>query len=100
MPQFGKRTSLTREHFAKFEAVFGDDPLGNSASLAKRTDTGESGRFRRFPREWIAEHGDNLDISWLKDESEVENGELPDPTVLAQEAMGELEAAMAELQYR
>ncbi len=28
MPQFGKRTVLTREHFAEFEAAFGDDPLG------------------------------------------------------------------------
>jgi len=97
-PQFGRRTSLMREHFAEFEAAFGDDPLGGSASLAQRTDTGEEGRFRRFSRDWIAEHGDNLDISWLKDEREDDNGELPEPAMLAQEAMGELEAAIAELQ--
>ena len=30
MPQFGKRTMLTREHFAEFEAAFGDDPLGSA----------------------------------------------------------------------
>ena len=30
MPQFGKRTVLTREHFAEFEAAFGDDPLGSA----------------------------------------------------------------------
>ncbi|MGI0489865.1 N-6 DNA methylase [Pantanalinema rosaneae CENA516] len=97
-PQFGKRTSLMREHFTKFEAAFGDDPFGGAASLAQRIDTGEEGRFRRFSRDWIAERGDNLDISWLKDEREEENGELPEPAILAQEAIGELEAAIAELQ--
>ena len=97
-PRFGRRTSLTREHFTDFEAAFGDDPLGSYTSLEKRTDTGETGRFGRFSRDWIAERGDNLDISWLQDESDQDNGELPEPAVLAQEAMGELEAAMAELQ--
>ncbi|MEQ9668143.1 N-6 DNA methylase [Coleofasciculus sp. G2-EDA-02] len=97
-PQFGRRTSLRREHFAEFEAFFGDDPLGGSASLAQRTDTGEEGRFRRFSRDWIAERDENLDISWLKDEREEENGELPEPAILAQEAISELEAAIAELQ--
>ena len=97
-PQFGRRTSLRREHFAEFEAFFGDDPLGSSASLAQRTDTEEEGRFRRFSRDWIAERDDNLDISWLKDEREEENGELPEPAILAQEAISELEAAIAELQ--
>ncbi len=51
MPQFGKRTLLTREHFAEFEAAFGDDPLGGPKSLAKRKDTGEAGRFRKFTRD-------------------------------------------------
>ena len=97
-PQFGKRTSLMRKHFAEFEAAFGDDPLGSTASLTQRTDMGEEGRFRRFSRDWIAERGDNLDISWLKDDREEDNGELPEPAVLAQEAMGELEAAITELQ--
>ena len=97
-PQFGKRTSLMREYFTEFEAAFGDDPFGGAASLAQRTDTGEEGRFRRFSRDWIAERGDNLDIAWLKDDSAGNNGELPEPAVLAQEAIGELEAAIAELQ--
>jgi type I restriction enzyme M protein len=97
MPQFGKRTVLTREHFAEFESAFGDDPLGGAESLAKRKDTGEAGRFRRFTREWIAERGDSLDISWLKDESDIAADDLPEPAALAQEAMTELEAAMEEL---
>ena len=97
MPQYGKRTLLTREHFAEFEAAFGSDPLGGTKALAKRKDTGESGRFRRFTREWIAERGDNLDISWLKDDSDGSNDELPEPAVLAREAMTELEGALEEL---
>ncbi len=97
MPQFGKRTALTHAYFAEFEAAFGDDPLGSAKSLSKRTDTGKSGRFRRFTRDWIAERGDNLDIAWLKDESEGVTDKLPEPAVLAQEAMTELEGALEEL---
>ena len=63
MPQFGKRTPFTRDHFRtasdapanvardKFEDVFGDDPLGGAAALALRVDTGEAGRWRKFTRE-------------------------------------------------
>ena len=47
--------------------------------------------------EWIAERGDNLDIAWLRDENETAVEDLPEPEALAQEALGELEAAMAEL---
>ena len=97
MPQFGKRTVLTRAHLAEFEAAFGDDPLGSAKSLAQRKDTGESGRFRRFTRDWIAERGDSLDIAWLKDESEGATDELPEPATLAQEVMDELEGALEEL---
>ena len=97
MPQFGKRTTLTEEHFKAFEAAFGDDPLGGPDALKKRVDTGESGRFRRFTREEISARGDSLDISWLKDDSETEAGELPEPSVLAREALEEFAAAMEDL---
>jgi type I restriction enzyme M protein len=97
MPQFGKRTLLTQKHFEDFEAAFGKDPLGSPKSLAKRKDTGEEGRFRKFEREWIAERGESLDITWLKDESDGANDELPEPAVLAREAMRELEGGFEEL---
>jgi type I restriction enzyme M protein len=93
MPAFGKRTPLTRAHFADFEAAYGDDPHGRAA----RVDTGEGGRFRRFERAWIAGRDENLDISWLKDESAGGDQELGDPAELAREAMGELEGALEEL---
>lgn len=97
MSQFGKRTVLTREHFKEFEKAFGKDPLGSPKSLAKRKETGEEGRFRRFTREWIAERGDSLDIAWLKDESDVATDELPEPAILAWQAMPELEGALEGL---
>ena len=97
MPQYGKRTQLVREHFAEFEAAFGDDPLVGAKALAKRKDTGEQGRFRKFTREQIVARGDSLDIAWLKDNSDTNADALPEPAVLAQEAMGELEAALDEL---
>jgi type I restriction enzyme M protein len=97
MPAFGKRTPFTRNYFDEFEVAFGPDPLGSPASLAKRVDTGESGRFRCFNREWIADRGDSLDISWLKDDSGGNGEDLPEPAMLAQEAMNELSAALEEL---
>lgn len=97
MAQFGKRTQLMRDHFKDFETAFGEDPLGSPKSLAARKDTGEEGRFRKFPREWIAERGDNLDIAWLKDESDGDGDELPEPAAMAREAMLELEGAFEEL---
>jgi type I restriction enzyme M protein len=98
MPQFGKRTQLTRQHFNEFEAAFGDDSLGSPASLTHREDTGDQGRFRCFSRDWIADRNENLDIAWLRDEDENGGEELPEPSALAQAAMIEFEAAIAELQ--
>lgn len=98
MPQFGKRTELKRDHFADFEIAYGTDPLGAAASLKNRIDTGDQGRFRRFTRAQIADRSDSLDISWLKDDSVEDAADLPAPEVLAQSAMGELEAALAQLQ--
>lgn len=93
-PKFGKRTPLTRAHFAEFEACFGNDPNGQS----ERTDQKETGRLRRFSRDWIAsEKGDSLDIAWMKDENSEDAADLPEPATLAREASEELSAAMNEL---
>jgi type I restriction enzyme M protein len=93
MPAFGKRTPLTREHFAEFEVAYGADPLG----LAPRTASGPEGRWQRFSREEIAARGDSLDLAWLKDDSTEDGADLPEPAVLAQEAMDELEGALEDL---
>lgn len=98
MPQFGKRTILTKEHFAEFRAAFGEDPMAGAKSLAAREDTGEAGRFRRFTREWIADQRqDSLDITWLKDDSLEDSADLPEPAALAEFALSELDAVMSEL---
>lgn len=97
MPAFGKRTVLTREHFTAFEAAFGDDPWGAPASLAKRQDEGEQGRWRRFLRADISGRGDSLDLAWLKDEGDGGNDILPKAEKLARAAVTELEGALDDL---
>lgn len=93
-PAFGKRTPFTREHFAGFEAAFGEDPLGRS----KRKDEGESGRWRRFSREEIAGRGENLDITWLKDEGHTNAEDLAAPEEIAAEIIANLQTAMTEME--
>jgi type I restriction enzyme M protein len=94
MPSFGKRTPLTRSHFAEFVVMYGDDPNGG----AVRVDRGELGRFRCFSREEVAARGNNLDISWLRDESVQGVDDLPEPEVIAGEILERLEVAIGEMQ--
>lgn len=94
MPSFGKRIPLTREHFQAFGQCYGDDPSGNS----QRVDQGEEGRFRCFTREQITKRGENLDISWLRDESLQSRDDLPEPEVIATEIMEKLRVATKEME--
>ena len=88
-----KDRPLTKEHFKEFEECYGKDPNGTS----RRTDTGEAGRFRKFSIDEIRKREYKLDITWLKDESLEEDGDLPDPQDLAAEAITELEAVVDDL---
>ena len=94
MPSFGKRNPLTLDHFKEFMAAFGDDPYGK----AKRTDQGETGRFRCFTREQISNRNDSLDISWLQDDSIRRGIDLPDPADIADEILAQLSIATQEMQ--
>ncbi|MCB9793197.1 MAG: N-6 DNA methylase [Alphaproteobacteria bacterium] len=94
MPSFGKRNPFSRKHLAEFEAAFGDDPHGK----AGRRDEGEEGRFRCFSRQFIEDRGDNLDLSWLRDESVERAEDLPEPEELAAEILGKLKEAMEEME--
>ena len=94
MPSFGKRTPLTREHFADFEKAYGTDANGKSP----RVDMGENGRFRCFTRADITKRGDNLDISWLRDENATHSDDLPEPDMLAAQIMEKLGIAMQEME--
>lgn len=93
MPSFGKRTPLTMTHFEPFVTAFGADPKGTSP----RKDEGEEGRFRRFTREQIKARGDNLDISWLRDENADRVEDLPEPDELADTILERLSTAMTEI---
>lgn len=94
MPAFGKRIPLMKVHFKDFEAAYGDDPNGGSS----RIDEGEIGRFRCFSREAIALRGENLDISWLRDESLHSGDGLPEPAVIAADIMEKLRIASKEME--
>jgi type I restriction enzyme M protein len=85
---------LTAQMFAEFETCYGKDPNGQS----KRKDLGEEGRFRSFSLSAIKERQYNLDISWLKDDNLEDPNLLPEPQVLASNAITELNACVDELQ--
>jgi len=88
-----KARPLTPEMFEKFEKCYGKDPNGRS----ERKDLGPEGRFRRFDISQIQERNYNLDITWLKDDSLEDPNSLPEPEVLAGDAIIELNACVDEL---
>ncbi len=109
MPSFGKRTPLTREHFVEFEAFYDSrfQVSGNrvqeaaapqtSPSLKPETCSPETSRFLCFTREQISARGDNLDISWLKDENATAASDLLPPEGIAAMIRERLTTAMEEL---
>lgn len=94
MPSFGKRTPFTRDTLQPFVQAYGKDPNRG----AKRKDEGEKGRFRKFTREEIRKRGDNLDVTWLRDESVDRTGSLPDPEAIAAVILAHLQSATGEIQ--
>jgi type I restriction enzyme M protein len=94
MNAFGKTRPLTVADFEPFEKAFGKDPLGK----AKRKDEGEEGRFRFFSRGQIAARSDNLDIAWLKDNSNVPEDKMTEPDELAAAIVTHLRKALQEVE--
>lgn len=94
MPSFGKRTPFSSEHLAPFIAAYGKDKNGRSP----RVDEGESGRFRRYGREQLRARGDNLDVTWLRDEDTERAEDLPEPDELAAQILAQLQVATEEMQ--
>lgn len=89
-----KDRPLTTEMFEDFEKKYGKDPNGQS----KRRQTGEDGRFRKYSLAEIKARDYNLDITWLKDENLEDPNSLPEPQVLAADAITELNYCVDELQ--
>ncbi|QDS91825.1 Type I restriction enzyme EcoKI M protein [Roseimaritima multifibrata] len=112
VPVFGKRTPLTLGHFTEFEKCYGKKADGSSKRTEKTggkkicpainkddtIDEGENSRFRLFTRDFVRERGDNLDISWLKDDSGGGSGdELAEPAEIAAMIRERLSGALAEM---
>lgn len=89
-----KDRPLTETMFLDFEKCYGDDPNG----MAKRSDSGQNGRFRRFSISQIKARNYNLDITWLKDENIEDPNSLPEPQFIVEDAITELNACIDELQ--
>ena len=89
-----KDRPLVPQMFAEFEKCYGNNPNGQT----ERTDLGDNGRFRKFSLSQIKERNYNLDITWLKDEGLEDPNSLPEPQVLAADAITELNACVDELQ--
>jgi type I restriction enzyme M protein len=92
-PAYGKTNPLKTDDFDDFVLAFGGDPNGR----AERVDQGEHGRFRRFSREDVAARGDNLDITWLKDEAAHAEDGLETPDEIAAAIEGHLMSALEEV---
>jgi hypothetical protein len=75
-------------------------PRGGSApETLRRRLREETKRFKAFSYDEIMPHDKvSLDIFWLKDESLEDTANLPDPDVLAQEIVGNLEAALLQFE--
>lgn len=90
-----KDRPLTAEHFREFEACYGSD--ANGKSKRKASDSKQD-RWRSFSIKEVREKDFKLDgFKWLKEESLEDADELPPPEELALDAIGELDAAVAEL---
>lgn len=108
MPQFGKRTVLTKAHFEEFyEAVGSDltkvDEVQRQAFIDNHKNGSDVGdvdtcRLRKFTREEIAAREDSLDFAWIRDDSVEDASKLPEPDVLINEAIEELAGAITDLQ--
>lgn len=93
-PAYGKTNPLKLTDFEDFVQAFGDDRHGR----AERQDRGETGRFRKFTREEISARSDNLDITWLRDDSAAAEDGLEDPGDIAAAILGHLRAALSEVE--
>lgn len=108
MPQFGKRTVLTKTHFKEFYHAVGSDltqvdDAKRQAFIDNHQDGSEIGsvdtcRLRAFTREEIAAKEDSLDLAWIRDDSIEDAANLPEPDILINEAIEELAGAITDLQ--
>jgi type I restriction enzyme M protein len=79
------RHPLTADYFKDFEICYHANPRK------------ENERFRKFTRPEIAKRDDNLDISWLKEESRQGEDQLEEPEEVVGDAVAEIQTALDAL---
>jgi type I restriction enzyme M protein len=90
-----KTNPLKREDLDEFVKCY--NPENRHSRKATWTDKTPDGRFRVYTYDEIAARDKvSLDIFWLRDESLSDSDNLPDPDVLAQEIVDDLEAALEQ----
>lgn len=83
MKSFGKRNTLTAEHFKDFIKAY------TAEDRSKIDDE----RWNKFTRQEIKIKGDSLDLGLIKDDSLIDYEDLPDPIESAEDAVAKLEEA-------
>ena len=90
-----KTTPLKREDLDEFVTCY--NPTNRHERKATWSEKKPDGRWRAYAYdELIARDKASLDIFWLKDESLEASDNLPDPDVIAQEIVDDLEAALEQ----
>lgn len=90
-----KKNPLNIEVLKDFIACYKPDNR-NKRKETYNADTNPEGRWRKFSYdEIIARDKTSLDISWLKDKSLADLDNIPDPDVLAEDIIENLEAGLA-----
>ena len=84
---------MTMQHLEEFIKLY------NSENLDKRKETwseeNEEGRWRKYSYEdIIARDKTSLDIFWIKDKSLTDLDNLPDPDILANEIIENIESGL------
>lgn len=94
MPRFGRKRPLKESDLRQFMVAFGDDPNG----LAVRKEDGFGGRWKRYSRAEIAERQDDLNPSWLGDETAERSEEPLEPDEIVTTIVAHLRSALGEIE--
>ncbi|MBE2197397.1 MAG: SAM-dependent DNA methyltransferase [Anaerolinea sp.] len=90
-----KQNPLARADLDDFVACY--NPANRHERVATWREENADGRWRAYPSdEILARDKVNLDIFWLRDESLEDTDSLPDPAVLAEEIIEDLEAVLEQ----
>jgi type I restriction enzyme M protein len=90
-----KTNPLKREDLDEFVQCY--NPENRHQRTPTWSDKNPDGRWRAYDyEELINRDKASLDIFWLRDESLEESDNLPDPDILAQEIVEDLEAALEQ----